>query len=76
MGHLVSTTEAARVLGVQKQTLAVWRLRGKGPRYVRFGGPRGRVGYDIRDLEDWISSRKFDSTAQEATSRGAKGAGR
>jgi len=73
MEHLVSTTEAARVLGVQKQTLAVWRLRGRGPRYVRFGGHRGRVVYDVGDLEEWISARKYESTSQEARARVDKG---
>ena len=62
---LLSAAQAARVLGVKPQTLAVWRLRGRGPRFIRLGGPRGRVKYDKATLEEWIAERTFQSTSQE-----------
>ena len=33
----LSNVEAAHFLGVREQTLAAWRMRGKGPRFSRCG---------------------------------------
>jgi len=62
---LISSTQAARVLGVKPQTLAVWRLRGRGPKFVRFGGPKGRVSYSKTALQEWIAARTYSSTSEE-----------
>lgn len=54
---LVSSEEAARIIGIAPKTLVNWRNRGKGPAYVRLGEKHSPVMYRIRDLESWIDSR-------------------
>lgn len=66
---LVPSAEAARFLGVQRQTLRKWRLTGRGPPYIRLGGTFGRVAYRPADLEQWVVARRFASTAAEAAVR-------
>jgi len=39
------------LIGIQqRQTLANWRLRGKGPRYINFGK---KVLYPLPEIEAW-----------------------
>lgn len=69
---LLTTSEAAKVLGVQAQTLRVWRLSGKGPAYVRLGsGKFARACYSPLALDRWIADRTFTSTSDETTKRAA-----
>ena len=54
--------EAAQYMGLQPQTLAVWRTTG------RYHLPFVRVGRSIRyrvsDLDEWMKSRTATSNAQ------------
>lgn len=69
---LLTTSEAARTLGIQAQTLRLWRVSGKGPAYVRLGsGKFARACYRREDLERWIADRTFTSTSDETTKRAA-----
>lgn len=52
----VPTSEAARLIGVKHQTLANWRCRGEGPRYIKLTNTR--VVYKISDLEAWLDARR------------------
>lgn len=45
--------DAALYLGVEVKTLAMWALKGKGPRLARLGG---RVFYHKADLDMFILS--------------------
>jgi hypothetical protein len=49
---------AARYLGHQPKTLAMWSLQGKGPRSVKVGG---RVFYFLEDLDEFIRGRSAGS---------------
>jgi predicted DNA-binding transcriptional regulator AlpA len=60
MMELVSTQEAAALLGLAPQTLSIMRVAGGGPKYVKLGR---RVLYDVRDLEAYVEDRKRNSTA-------------
>jgi excisionase family DNA binding protein len=54
---LLTTEQAAKRLGISKGTLDMWRYRGKGPRYVKFKGEKGRGGsikYRLRDIQRYI----------------------
>lgn len=51
---MMTPGEVAARLGVDEQTLKVWRMGGKGPPYARPGGRY--VRYDPELLEIWISS--------------------
>jgi hypothetical protein len=47
----MSRGDAARYLGAQAKTLAMWALQGKGPGFVKVGG---RVFYYRTDLDAFI----------------------
>jgi len=47
----LTEAEAARRLGVSAAVLRVWRGRGTGPRFCRFGRS---VRYLARDIEEFI----------------------
>ena len=65
--EVLTTIQAAKILGRRPQTLRVWRLRGGGPRYLRLGnGVHARVAYRPSDLDAWLRVRTFVSTSEEA----------
>lgn len=45
----------AKMLGVSGVTVRIWRMKGKGPRWVKVGS---RVRYDLADVRAWIESQK------------------
>jgi len=58
---LLDTDEAARLIGVQPQTLNLWRCTGRyALPFVRVGS---RIRYRRKDLESWLASRTATSTA-------------
>jgi hypothetical protein len=59
--HLLTSAEAADYLKVAKQTLAVWRLKGIGPAFVKVGR---KVTYDRAMLEAYLAARTFASTSE------------
>jgi Helix-turn-helix domain len=50
---LLSDKEAAAILCVAARTPSQWRLRGKGPRYVKYGK---RVFYRRSDILEFIAN--------------------
>jgi predicted DNA-binding transcriptional regulator AlpA len=57
---LLTTEEAAAILDVRPQTLAVWRSSKRhGPPYVKIGH---NIRYRMRDLEAWLESRTVGAT--------------
>lgn len=59
--RVLTEDEAAKVLSVQPQTLAAWRLRGCGPAFLKLGRS---VRYDERDLAAYLASRRVQNTAE------------
>lgn len=59
---LLTTSDAARYLGLSAKTLNNWRCLGgqRGPSFVRAGRA---VRYDVRALDAWINARTYDSTS-------------
>jgi predicted DNA-binding transcriptional regulator AlpA len=59
--RLITTAEAAACLSVSDHWLKASRFRPEldGPPFVRIGRS---VRYDMRDLEAWITRRKFRGT--------------
>jgi excisionase family DNA binding protein len=59
---LLTRNEAAELLGVRPQTLAVWHITGK------YGLPVVKVGRSVRyrlaDLEKWIAARTVGAAAE------------
>jgi excisionase family DNA binding protein len=52
--------QVAEMLGLSTATLEGWRIRGKGPRYLKLGRC---VRYLVADLEAWIERRVSTSAA-------------
>jgi predicted DNA-binding transcriptional regulator AlpA len=63
-GRLLTPEEAADKLAVAVQTLAHWRVRGTGPSFVHLSARC--VRYPELALEEWISERLYQSTAENA----------
>ena len=70
---VLTSPQAAAILGCRPQTLRKWRVLGKGPRYVRLGdNPRGRVVYLTSDISAWLVSHSFSSTSEETVKATAR----
>ena len=54
MEKLLTTPEAAEILGIKHNSLEVWRCQGRGPKYIKI---EGAIRYRLSDLEDYIASR-------------------
>jgi predicted DNA-binding transcriptional regulator AlpA len=61
--RILGEREAALRLNLGCRTLQEMRLRGTGPQFIKLGARR--VGYDVRDLDAWVSSRRAASTSAE-----------
>lgn len=57
--ELLKTAEAARMMGITKQTLDQWRYRGIGPRYLKVGS---NVRYRPSDVLAWLTARERTAT--------------
>jgi len=51
----MTVEEAAKYLGFTPLTLALWRRKGTGPKFVKLSR---RVFYFKADLDEWIASHK------------------
>jgi predicted DNA-binding transcriptional regulator AlpA len=60
--RLYSPGEAALFLGVSMQTLAHWRCKGRGPRFVSLSARC--IRYPESALCEWVEKRTQDSTAE------------
>lgn len=64
---VLTSAEAAELLGISPRTLANWRVQGRGPVYVRIGKKRSPVLYRICDIEDWLDSRLIGSASRKTS---------
>ena len=64
--RLCTPIEAGELLGVAAQTLAHWRTRAAGPRYVLL--TKRCVRYRLSDIMAWLEGRFQDSTAENERS--------
>ncbi|GFO62002.1 hypothetical protein GMST_43270 [Geomonas silvestris] len=51
--RLLDTLEAAKLLATAEQTLRIWRVQGKGPKFVKLGRA---VRYRESDIAAFIKS--------------------
>jgi len=61
-GRLYSPDEAAAYLGIAAQTLAHWRVRSTGPKFIHLS--KRCVRYSELALKEWVESRTQESTAE------------
>ena len=67
MDHLtnlpvLTTKEAAPLIGVKPKTAENWRNLGLGPKFIKAGR---NVVYDPRDIEAWKNDRRVGSTSEK-----------
>jgi predicted DNA-binding transcriptional regulator AlpA len=56
--RLLTTAEVARLLGLQPDTIKLWRYRKTGPAFYRFG--EGRIRYRLSDVEDYLAALRVE----------------
>ena len=64
--------EAATYINLTPRFLQARRVRGGGPRFIRFS--RTRIGYRVADLDKWLESLVVGSTSDQTPAERA-GAG-
>ena len=57
---LLTTRQAAHFLSLEPQTLEVWRVRGKGPAFVKIGT---LVRYERQELQAFVERNRRRSTS-------------
>jgi hypothetical protein len=70
--NILTETEASLLLSVSVRTLQAWRLRGGGPKYLKFGRS---VCYQRDDLQAFIDAAARAHTSQPAPDRDRSGEG-
>ena len=63
LGDLIDTPATAAKVGLQKNTLEIWRTKGIGPRFVKVGR---RVMYRVSDIEAYLDANTCLSTSDKA----------
>lgn len=62
--ELLNEDQAAELITMRPQTLAVWRMKGIGPKFMRVGR---LVRYRKSDLLAWLDSRIVNTEMELAT---------
>jgi predicted DNA-binding transcriptional regulator AlpA len=61
---LLKDADVAKMLGIKPDTLRIWRLAGKGPKFLKIG--THNVRYRRETVEAWLAAQEFSSTAEYA----------
>lgn len=63
---LLNNSETAERIGVQPNTLEIWRSKGKGPRFIKLDphSLRSPIRYRESDIEAWLEARICTNTSQ------------
>lgn len=64
MEDFLDTNGAAQYLTISASTLNQYRISGRGPAFYKLGP--AFVRYKKSDLDEWASSRRYQSTSQVA----------
>lgn len=65
LDDLITTEQAATILGLKRNTLEIWRHQGKGPPFLKVGnGVKAHVRYHRAALADWLAQQTFKSTSE------------
>lgn len=63
--RILKTSAAAAYCGLSQSSLERMRGHDSGPAFVRLGP--SRVGYDLKDLDEWIARRKADGASGDVS---------
>ena len=73
LDDLLTTKEAAKLLGLQFNTLEIYRHQGKGPPFLKLGDETSSaVRYQRSVLSAWLAQRAFRSTSEHTATVRAK----
>lgn len=62
--NLLSNQQTAELLGIKPNTLEIWRHRGKGPPFIKYGrSAQGPVRYLRAAVMGWLEAQSFPSTS-------------
>lgn len=62
--ELLNNEQTAAMLGIKPNTLEIWRLKGKGPRFVKLGAAKqSPVRYECSEVTRWLGEQSFASTS-------------
>ena len=62
----LTTEELADRLRRSPGTIANWRSKGQGPRFLRpSGGKRGRILYRLEDIDEWERSSLLSRASED-----------
>lgn len=65
LDDLLTTKEAAALLGLKHNTLEIYRHQGKGPPFLKLGdGVSCAVRYQRSALSAWLAQQTFNSTSE------------
>jgi hypothetical protein len=68
LDDLLTSKEAATLLGIKSNTLEIWRHQGRGPSFLKLGdSPQSTVRYQRSAVVAWASQRSFTSTSGHST---------
>jgi predicted DNA-binding transcriptional regulator AlpA len=60
--QLLNNDETADMLNVSRRTLPVWRVQGKGPKFIKIGK---LVRYERTEIEAWILANTHANTSRQ-----------
>ena len=73
LDDLLSSKEAATLLGIKSNTLEIWRHQGRSPPYLKLGdSPQSTVRYQRSAVIAWAAQRSFTSTSCHSAAVRAK----
>lgn len=62
---LLTNEEAAALIGIKPNTLEIWRVRGKGPKFIKLGeSKQAPIRYRRSDVLAWLEAQTCRSTSQ------------
>ena len=62
--RLLTTPQAAALMGLRPNTLEIWRVSGKGPAYRKLAGRA--VRYVEAEVVDWLAACRHRNTSEYA----------
>lgn len=62
LDSLVAPATLAERLGTTERSLSEWRIKGRGPKFIRVGRS---VRYRPEAVDEWLLSQEYASTSEE-----------
>lgn len=71
---LLSSESAASLLGIKRNTLEIWRHKGKGPPFIKLGDhPSSPIRYQRSRVMAWLADRSHTSTSSYTVANASDG---